>query len=152
MFKHILKILRHMLNLLSAAYTFALSTFLADIKRDKGMHFPQLHPYRYTAIRKVAYALLIAAVVLLIATKVSAQGTGEPLQGCISMIVGNIAIIATKQGQVEVSLKKLPPQAKVNDTVIFEASKVNGKWKWVKFKELKPLPIENWSEREIPSL
>lgn len=149
--KQLHKLLRQLLTLLSAAYTFALSTFLSDIKSAKGRHFPQLHPYRYTAIRKVAYALLIATVVLLIATKATAQDTGEPLRGSISMIVGDIAIIATFQGQVEVPLKELPPQAKVNDTVIFEALKENGKWKWVKFKELKPLSIEHWPAKEDAS-
>lgn len=150
--KNLKELLRQLLTLLSAAYTFALSTFLSDIKSAKGMHFTQLHPHRHTAIRRVAYALLIAAVVLLITTKASAQDTGEPLRGCISTIIGDIAIIATQQGQVEVPLKKLPPQAKVNDTVIFEAVKVNGKWKWVKFKELKPLSIKNWPEEEAPAL
>ncbi|GEM_PF-5425068 len=150
--KSLKELLHQLLTLLSAACTFAASTVLFDLQNKKRMNPIKPHQHRHTRIRLLAYAITIASLILLAIKSCAPNAKGKPLQGCISMIVGDIAIIATKQGQVEVPLKKLPPQAKVNDTVNFEASKVNGKWKWVKFKELEPLPIEDWPERKAPSL
>ncbi len=98
-------------------------------------------------IRKLAIAGSLAALIVLLLSHCSKTTDNQPetLSGCIGLIHSHTAFIATLEGQVEVSTSELPPDAKVNDTVVFKARKEGGRWVWVEFLELRPFHLPDWT-------